>query len=152
MAWAAYASGVCLAHAGLGIVHGLASPIGSFYPIPHGVVCGTLLPAATAANLRWLSEHDPDGIAIAKHAEVAELFGYQGLSKGEAAHALVESLRALKTTLAIPQLSDWSVGVEPRILERAGLKNNPATLNEDEVKALLLDAGACGEVPRPGTA
>ena len=68
MAWAAYASGVSLAHAGLGIVHGLASPIGGYYSIPHGVVCGTLLPAATKMNVNWLIKNDPTGIALSKHA------------------------------------------------------------------------------------
>ena len=40
--------------AGLGAVHGLASPIGAFFPAPHGVVCGTLLAATTRVNIAAL--------------------------------------------------------------------------------------------------
>jgi len=77
MAYAALLSGICLAQAGLGSVHGLASPLGAFFPIPHGVVCGTLLAEATALNLQAMQEREPENSALAKYRHMAKLF-HQG--------------------------------------------------------------------------
>ena len=64
MAYAALLSGITLAQTGLGSVHGLASPLGAFFPIPHGVVCGTLVAAATRTNIIALRERDPTAVAL----------------------------------------------------------------------------------------
>ena len=54
MAYGALLSGITLAQVGLGSVHGLASPLGAFYPIPHGVVSGTLVAKATDVNIKTM--------------------------------------------------------------------------------------------------
>jgi alcohol dehydrogenase class IV len=51
MALASLLSGICLANAGLGAVHGLASPLGALFPIAHGVACAALLPQVMRTNL-----------------------------------------------------------------------------------------------------
>ncbi len=43
LALAAYLSGLSLANAGLGTVHGIAGPLGATCHIPHGAACGLLL-------------------------------------------------------------------------------------------------------------
>ena len=63
MAYAALLSGITLAQVGLGSVHGLASPLGAFYPIPHGAVCGTLVAAATGINIHSLLAREQIGRA-----------------------------------------------------------------------------------------
>lgn len=45
-----YMAGLALAMARLGLVHGLAHPLGSRYHQPHGLVCGVCLPHVVAFN------------------------------------------------------------------------------------------------------
>ena len=81
MAYASLLSGICLAQTGLGSVHGLAAPLGAFFPIPHGVACGTLVATATAVNIAAMKAREPDNPGAAeirrdrpplRHAEGAE--------------------------------------------------------------------------------
>ena len=77
MAYASLMSGICLAQTGLGSVHGLAAPLGAFFPIPHGVVCGTLVATATAVNIAAMEAREPDNPALPKYAEIGRRFAMQ---------------------------------------------------------------------------
>jgi len=54
MALASLFSGLGLANAKLGAVHGFAGPLGGMYSAPHGVICARLLPFVMAANVQAL--------------------------------------------------------------------------------------------------
>ncbi len=55
-AWGSAMAGLALTNARLGVVHGMASPLGIRYGIPHGLVCGVLLPSALAFNRKAVGE------------------------------------------------------------------------------------------------
>jgi alcohol dehydrogenase class IV len=73
MALAALCSGICLAQTGLGAGHGVASPLGAQFPIPHGVACGATLAAATRVNMAALEEREPSSTALAGYAFLGRL-------------------------------------------------------------------------------
>jgi alcohol dehydrogenase class IV len=50
MAQVSLFGGLALANSGLGVVHGIAGPLGGLCGAPHGAICGALLPAGIAAN------------------------------------------------------------------------------------------------------
>ena len=136
-AYASLISGITLAQTGLGSVHGLASPLGAAFPVPHGVVCGTLVAEATEVNLSALAARDPDNPAVRKYARVG------GLLTGEdTPGALVGCLREWVERLSLPRLGAYGmvpadIDVIARQSSGASMKTNPLVLEDAEVREIL---------------
>ncbi|MCM8529696.1 MAG: iron-containing alcohol dehydrogenase [Lentisphaeraceae bacterium] len=140
LAYGAFISGVCLANAGLGIVHGFASPIGGFFDIPHGVVCGTLLPAATEKNIACLQasnaiEHKE---LLTKHVKVARIL-FPDSSPSDSLKLFVDYLYQITEKFDIPKLSHYGISEADfeRIISKTGLKNNPIKLSKSDLEDIL---------------
>jgi alcohol dehydrogenase len=145
MAYAALISGITLAQVGLGSVHGLASPLGAFYPIPHGVACGTLVASATEINIESMLARNPENRALDKYARVAEVLCERRIRDRQAAWGqLVELLRDWTQQLQLPLLSYY--GITKDTLDKvvansrgSSMKTNPIVLTDQEIKNILLD-------------
>ena len=144
MAYASLVSGITLANAGLGIVHGLASPIGGSFSIPHGVVCGTLVGAETRVNIEKLrGEEHGNPVALRKYAKIGALVSERNYRPEDVdllCDLLIEKIDAWTERLSIPRLSRYGMRVSDldEIARRAGNKNNPVPLNHEEIRDLLL--------------
>ncbi len=143
MAYASLVSGITLANAGLGVVHGLASPIGGLFSIPHGVVCGTLVGAETRVNIEKLrGQEQGNRVALRKYAEIGALVSGRGYKEEDidpCCDLLIEKIDEWTERLAIPRLGKYGIRASDldRIARGAGNKNNPVALSEEEIKALV---------------
>jgi alcohol dehydrogenase class IV len=140
MSFAALTSGICLANAGLGVVHGFASSAGGMFTIPHGVLCGTLMAKANEINVRELRKK-PDGqTALNKYSILGRLFLVeQGKSSDYYIEGFIEHLHRLTDDLDLPLLGKY--GVSEKDIEQvcAGTenKNNPVKLNRDKLAEII---------------
>ncbi|MHB1189179.1 iron-containing alcohol dehydrogenase [Thiobacillus sp.] len=143
MAYAALASGITLAQVGLGSVHGLAAPLGAFFPIPHGVACGTLVAMATRINIETLRTRDLGHSALEKYAQVGRLLSHQGQLDQVASHAaLIDTLETWTRDLGLPTLAHYGVTPTdiPRIVANSrgsSMKTNPVRLEDGEIATIL---------------
>lgn len=145
MALAALLSGICLAQTGLGSVHGLAQPLGSFFPIPHGVVCGTLVESATRINIEVMQARQSDHPALTKYAVVGRLLARDQTLDPRGAHAvLMQTLADWTRQLDLPRLS--ALGVTHQDFERivahsrgSSMKTNPIELSDSEIQRILQE-------------
>ncbi len=142
MAYAALLSGITLAQVGLGSVHGLAAPLGAFFPIPHGVACGTLVAEACQVNIAALSARTPDHPALAKYANAGRLLAGSHMGDAEARAALAETLEDWTRRLHLPRLSEFGVGEADvaRIVANSrgsSMKTNPVVLTDAEIAGLV---------------
>lgn len=143
MAVAALFSGLALANAGLGAVHGFAGPIGGMFPAPHGAVCAALLPGAMETNLRALDARAPGCAARRRFDEIARLV--TGRSDAAAADG-VAWVRALCADLKVPGLGQYGIARDhvPALVEKASvassMKGNPIPLTAAELADMLAGA------------
>ncbi len=139
MALAAMFSGITLAHAGLGLVHGFASPLGGFYDIPHGVVCGSLMAPVFAHTIDNLIEN-PDHPAIQKLMIVSKVYAdFKYKNETEYLQAFKEKLIHMTSLLELPRLSEFGFKEEyiPKIVEQTSHKFHPVTLTNDQMADAL---------------
>ncbi len=143
MSYAAFISGITLANAGLGVVHGFASVIGGLFSIPHGVICGTLLPEAVRVNISELAQNKTDNaLCLYKYARIGEILtGTNAVGIEKKCFVLIDYLDNLKRKLNLPGLG--SFGVTERhahiIAGKASNKNNPVKLNEEQLKQIVIN-------------
>lgn len=139
MALAAMFSGITLAHAGLGLVHGFASPLGGFYNMPHGVACGSLMAPVFATTIDNLLDQ-PEHPAIKKLIIVSKVFAdFKYKQEMEYLQAFKEKLIHISSLLEMPLLSVYGLKEEgiQKVVDCTSHKNHPVRLtNEQLVDAL----------------
>ena len=132
-------SGLALENAALGIVHGVAHPLGAIYDIPHGLLCGLLLPYAIEFNM---------SVAAGRLALAAEALGAsEGGDERERARKLREKIEEILDALHFPRrLRDLGVRREDfRKVAEDGLssrsmRSNPRDLSAEEIIEFLESA------------
>jgi alcohol dehydrogenase class IV len=143
MALASLLSGMVLANAGLGAVHGFAAPIGGMFRAPHGAVCAALLPHVVSANLRALRARAPESEALSRYAELARLLTGAAAATAEDGG---QWLQALVVDLRIARLAEYGLGpADVDVLVEAAarassMKTNPVVLTSDELADVLTRA------------
>lgn len=144
MSWAACCSGIALANAGLGAVHGIVAALGARFPVPHGTGCGILLAATTRANLAALEARAPAAPALARYADAGRILaGRPDLADDTARATLLVELDAWTEALGLPRLADYGVGqvdLPALVAESRGssMRTNPVPLEDAEIAGILL--------------
>jgi alcohol dehydrogenase class IV len=143
MAFGSLLSGLALANAGLGVVHGFAAPIGGMFPAPHGAVCAALLSPAIEVNVRVCRERHGDGPAAARFDEVGRMLTGRPDAGARDAVTWVQEICA---ELRMPALREY--GIQPahvpeicaKAAQSSSMKGNPIPLTAVELEEILRRA------------
>ena len=121
MSIAQYIAGMGFSNVGLGIVHAMAHQLGAVYDTPHGLANAILLPYVMEFNKSKCAQ---------KYTMIADSLELptDGLGYNEVSVVLINYIRGLEITLAIPQkLRDIGVNEEDlRMLSEKAI-NDPCT-------------------------
>ena len=143
MALASLFGGLALANAGLGVVHGLAAPLGGSWKAPHGALCAALLPHGMTANVAALRARAPLHPALRRYEVIAHLLTGRN---DAAAEDGIEWIHALSDELNVPGLRAWGIaeadlpGVVEKAAHASSMKANALPLTREELLALVTAA------------
>jgi len=140
MLLAACWSGVALANAGLGAVHGFAAVAGGVSDVPHGLICARLLALVCRANIEALERIPDSSKGLDKYRELAVLLTGNPHAKPLDGVAIIEELRdrlplatgGIMATVPVEQVVSGA--------QRASsMKGNPVVLPGEVLTAIWSD-------------
>ena len=136
LAWVSLCGGLALANSGLGVVHGLAGPLGGLSDAAHGAICGALLPHGLRANAE--AGNDP-----VLQVRIAEVQGWIAQAFGGAAEDAVETLHHWSREAGLPGLDAQGITEATRAkaardaVSSSSMKANPVALTEEQLLNLM---------------
>ncbi len=143
MSAAALFSGMALANAKLGAVHGLAGVLGGTTGHPHGAICARLLPFVMEANIRAAQADPTFAPTMSRFAEVARIL------TGNPSAAAADGTRwvsQLCAELKIPALRTAGLTLAecsriiPIAQRASSMKGNPVKLADEQLLGILEKA------------
>jgi alcohol dehydrogenase class IV len=159
MSLASLFSGMALANAKLGAVHGFAGPLGGMTTAPHGVICGKLLPYVMQANVRALQDQvagrrpsvparqgsscEDARPTLARFDEVARILTGRSTARASDAVTWIEDLC---NVLALPGLRKYGLSendfpiAAAKAKHASSMKGNPIELQDDQLIQILRQA------------
>lgn len=143
MAFGSLMGGLALANAGLGVVHGLAGPMGGMFGAAHGALCAALLVPGLRANLRAIRARSNDARKEQRFTELARLLTGHSTATAEQG---IEWIQALIRELGVHGIRTLGVAesqfeaIASKGLQASSMKANPITLEAQELVELLRDA------------
>lgn len=137
MTYASYIAGMGYSNVGLGLVHGMAHPLGGRYDAPHGVANGILLATIMRFNAPYTGE---------KYRDIAEAFGVenaQTMPLEEAREAACDAVAKLTvdidnptTISAVGVTEDGLDGLADDAFADVCTPGNPRPVTRDEIREL----------------
>jgi len=143
MALASWWSGMALANAGLGAVHGFAAALGGMREAPHGLICARFLAPVCAANIRALRSTQVDHPVLGRYAEVAAIMTGQPGARPEDG---VEWLADLAKKIPLRSFKQYGIDslnegdVIDAALRSSSMKGNPVALPREAMAEILEEA------------
>ncbi len=140
MAYAAFISGIALASAGLGTVHGFASSVGGRFQIPHGIICGSLLPETTRLTIDQLSSENPEHPSLKKYEKTGRMLtSHTHETSRKLVDVLIETLSEWTANFNLPKFGTFGMSEKDidEIVEQTGQKNNPCKLKKEYLVKIL---------------
>ncbi|MGI6081247.1 MAG: iron-containing alcohol dehydrogenase family protein [Limnochordia bacterium] len=132
-----YLAGVALTNARLGLVHGLAHPVGIRYGIPHGRACAILLPHVMRFNL---------AVARQGYAELAAAIGLADRDDPRAAESLIDFIEQLNEKMEIPanlrdagMIPEHITELAAAALPSGSTRANPRSVSQSDAESLLTE-------------
>ena len=136
LALAAWWSGMALANAGLGAVHGFAGALGGMTDAPHGLLCARFLVPVCRANVAALRAKPGGEPALFRYADVGALLtGKADISIDDG----LDWLAAWIDSLPLPRLSAMPDrdAVIIAALRSSSMKGNPVALERSMLAEVL---------------
>lgn len=137
MLYGSLLSGIALFNARMGVVHGIAHPLGVIYGLPHGLICGLVLPYSMEFNLKTVAK---------KYKDVANALGLdvKDLDNETASVKAIEKIKLMLKQLNFPK-SLKELGVRkkdfPKIIKDSlpsgSLKANPRKVCAKDINEIL---------------
>jgi alcohol dehydrogenase class IV len=117
-------SGLAFSHSRLGVIHGLAHPLGVLYNVSHGLICSLLFAPSIKLNLEAMGNQ--------KYGIMSQAAGMDLLQK---VHELQKTLKIVSPFKGKPVLEKEKIISET--LRSGSTAANPKTITRDDVEYLL---------------